>query len=346
MRRRSFLQATALLPAWRLLAADESPARIAVGQLGTAHAHAAGKYAAVRGLGEDFIQAGVAESDLLRRAKLAAGKDFKAARWREEADLLGDPAVRGVVIETTLEASTPTALRAILAGKHVHLDKPGGADHAALRSLRLEAERRRLTLQMGYMLRYNPGIAWVRQAVRAGWLGEVRHIEAAMNKHAEPALRQQLLAYPGHGMLELGCHLVDVVVDLLGEPLQITPGAERTGADALPDRQFAELRYAHATARITCDHGDASARRFLRVEGTSGWVQVDPLESRHLRYRLESPPAPLLPGEQALTLAGNGGRYDEELRTFARMIRGARPQWDAAHDIAVHAAARRAAGLA
>ena len=346
MRRRSFLQAAALLPAWRLLAADERPVRITVGQIGTTHAHAAGKYAAIRGLGEDFIQAGVAESDLQRRTKLAAGKDFKDARWRDEAELLADPAIRAVVIETTLEASTPTAWRAIQAGKHVHLDKPGGADHAAFKALRLEAERRKLIFQMGYMLRHNPGIAWVRQAVREGWLGEIRRVEATMNKQADATLRQQLATYPGHGMLELGCHLVDVVVDLLGEPLQVLAKAERTGADALPDRQSAELSFPHATARITCDHGDASARRMLRVEGTTGWIQLDPLESRRLRYRFDAPPAGFLPGEQTLALEGNGGRYDEEFRAFARMIRGERPKWDAAHDILVHATARRAAGLA
>lgn len=346
MRRRSFLQATALLPAWRLLAADELPARLTVGQLGTTHAHAAGKYAAVRGLGEDFLQAGVAEADPQRRARLAAGKDFKDARWRDETELLADPAVRAVVIETDLAAATPTAWRALQAGKHVHLDKPGGDDHAAFKALRLEAERRGLAFQMGYMLRHNPGIAWVRQAVRAGWLGELRRVEAAMNKQADAALRRQLLTYPGHGMLELGCHLVDVVIDLLGTPLRVASEAERTGPDALPDRQSAEFRYANAVARITCDHADPTARRYLRVEGTNGWVQLDPLESRRLRHRFDAPPAGLPPGEQTLTLAGNGGRYDEEFRAFARMIRGERPKWDAAHDIAVHAAARRAAGLA
>jgi predicted dehydrogenase len=280
MRRRSFLQATALLPAWRLFAADVRPARIAVGQIGATHAHAAGKYAAIRGLNEDFIQAGVAEADPQRRTSLAAGKEFQDARWVDEAALLADPAIRAVVIETTLEASTPTAGRALQAGKHVHLDKPGGADHPAFKAMRLEAERRGLAFQMGYMLRHNPGIAWVRQAVRAGWLGELRRVEATMNKQADPALRRRLLTHPGHGMMELGCHLVDVVVDLLGEPLQVAAKAERTGADALPDRQVAEFGFANATARIACDHADASARRYLRVEGTKGWIQLDPLESR------------------------------------------------------------------
>ena len=40
-------------------------------------------------------------------------------------------------------------------------------------TMRLEAEKRGLTVQMGYMLRYNPAFELLFQAVREGWLGDV-----------------------------------------------------------------------------------------------------------------------------------------------------------------------------
>ena len=85
-------------------------------------------------------------------------------------------------METRIEESCATALRCIKAGKHVHLDKPGALKHAEFKAMRLEAEKRGLTVQMGYMLRYNPAFELLFQAVREGWLGEITEIEAAMGK--------------------------------------------------------------------------------------------------------------------------------------------------------------------
>jgi predicted dehydrogenase len=344
MLRRRFIQTAALASAAKLFSAPK-PEKLALGQIGTTHAHAGDKYATVVGLNDLFEQAGVAEGDAVRREALTKSKAFAAARWRTEAELLGDPAIQGVVIETSLEAATPTALRALQAGKHVHLDKPGGTDHGTFQKMRREAEKRGRTLQMGYMLRYNPGIILLQEAVRSGWLGEIRQVDATMNKFADPNLRRQLLEIPGHGMLELGCHLVDTVVDLLGEPSKLEAQAVRTGTDALPCRQTAWLSYAQTKATITCDHNDPKARRFLRVEGSRGWMQVEPLEGRRVTYHFTDPPSDYQPGEQTRQLASNGSRYAVELQDFARQIRGGQTRWNAAHDICVHAVARLAAGL-
>jgi len=48
--------------------------------------------------------------------------------------------------------------------------------------MRLEAEQRGLTLQMGSMLRYNPAFQLLFQAHREGWLGEILEIDASDGK--------------------------------------------------------------------------------------------------------------------------------------------------------------------
>lgn len=342
MRRRDFLRLMALAPA----AGAAEPARPRkVGVLGVAHAHAAGKVAALRALPTLFEIVGVAEPETPRQEAARRAAAYQGLAWRTEAELLDDPMVRGVAVETTLAASTGTALRAIQAGKHVHLDKPGGADHAAFAALRQEAERRGLALQMGYMLRYNPGLILVREALAAGWIGEVTRLEAGMGKLADAALRRALLAHPGHGMLELGCHLVDLTVTLLGAPLAIVATAEATQPDGLPDRQQAVLRYARATATLRCDHADPAARRWLTIEGTRGALRVPNLEGNVVNLELAQAAGPH-PAGLTTVRRPTEGRYDAEFRDWARLLDGVRPRWDAAHDIAVHAAARRAAGLA
>jgi predicted dehydrogenase len=344
MRRRHFARLLALAPWARAADGAHSP-RHRVAMLGVAHAHAAGKLAALRALPERFEVVGVAEADPARRAAAQRSRNYDGLAWRTDAEWLADPTVAAVAVETTLADATPVALRALRAGKHVHLDKPGGIDHEAFAAMRREAEQRRRQLQMGYMLRHNPGLRLVREAVAAGWLGNLTGYDAGMGKKADAGLRRMLLAHPGHGMMELGCHLADLTVTLLGVPNAVRAEAERTGSDDLPDRQRAALRYAWGEATLSCDHADATARRWLTITGTRGTIRVPSLEGNVVHLELAAAAGPYPRGATVLRPAGEG-RYAGEFRELADLVEGAPARWDAAHDIAVHAVARRAAGLA
>jgi predicted dehydrogenase len=211
--------------------------------------------------------------------------------------------------------------------------------------MRREAEQRRRQVQMGYMLRHNPGLRLVREVVVAGWLGNLTGYDAGMGKRADAGLRRALLTHPGHGMMELGCHLADLTVTLLGVPSAVRAGAERTGSDDLPDRQRAALRYAWGEATLSCDHADATSRRWLTITGTRGTIRVPSLEGNVVHLELAAAAGPYPRGATVLRPTGEG-RYAGEFRELADLIEGAPARWDAAHDIAVHAVARRAAGLA
>jgi predicted dehydrogenase len=344
MDRRHFARLLALAPWAR--AADVAPRpRHRVAMLGVAHAHAAGKLTALRALPERFEVVGVAEADPALRTAAQRSRTYDGLVWRPEAEWLADPTIAAVAVETTLAEATPTALRALRAGKHVHLDKPGGLDHEAFAAMRREAEQRRRHVQMGYMLRHNPGLRLVREAVAAGWLGKITGYDAGMGKWADAGLRRALLAHPGHGMMELGCHLTDLTVTLLGAPSSVRAEAERTGADDLPDRQRASLRYAWGEATLGCDHADAAARRWLTITGTGGTIRVPTLEGNVVHLELTTAAGPYPRGATVLRPAGEG-RYAGEFRELADLLEGASTRWDAAHDIVVHALARRAAGLA
>ena len=344
MRRRRFAQLLALAP-WARAADGARNPRHRVAMLGVAHAHAAGKLAALRALPDRFEVVGVAEADPALRATAQRARTYEGLAWRTEAEWLADATIAAVAVETTLADSTPTALRALRAGKHVHLDKPGGVDPETFAAMRREAEQRRRQVQMGYMLRHNPGLRLVREAVTAGWLGKITGYDAGMGKQAGAGLRRALLTHPGHGMMELGCHLVDLTVTLLGVPSAVWAEAERTGSDDLPDRQRASLRYVWGEATLSCDHADATARRWVTITGTNGTIRVPSLEGNVVHLELAAAAGPYPRGMTVQRPAGEG-RYDGELRELADLMEGAPARWDAAHDIAVHAVTRRAAGLA
>jgi predicted dehydrogenase len=321
------------------------------GQIGVRHAHAAGKLEALRRLRGHYSVVGWAEAD--DTAATAAGRraPYAGLPRLAEAELLADPELRVVTVETDLAEATATARRAVQAGKHVHLDKPGGADHAAFAALRREAEAAGKWVQMGYMLRYNPAFQLLFHAAREGWLGEIREISASMGKRADAGLRRDLAAHPGHGMFELACHLVDAVVTLLGEPqaVQSFATASRSPDDALPDHQLAVLTYPRSLVTLRCNHDDPFGfpRRAFAVAGTAGTFEIAPLESGRISLRLARAQGEYPAGESTHTLPVPAGRYDGEFLDLAACVRGeTRLAWNADHDIATHRTALRAAGVA
>ncbi|HYF35260.1 MAG TPA: Gfo/Idh/MocA family oxidoreductase [Prosthecobacter sp.] len=345
MTRRHFITAASALAATPAFAAA-APLRI--GQIGTGHAHAAGKMDALRGLPELWHVIGLVEPDAPRRAGLDKSKTYSGLPLMTEADLLAAADLRAVAVETRVEDSCATALRCIQAGKHVHLDKPGALGHAEFKSMRLEAESRGLTIQMGYMLRYNPAFELLFHAAREGWLGEITEIDAAMGKLADADTRKDIGALPGGGMFELGCHVMDAVVTLLGKPSTVTPFSTPTQKDGVKDNQAAVLQFPKATAVIRCNHADpfGGPRRRFNVTGTEGTLEIVPLESGKVSLSLTQPRGSYKKGTQSLQLHVPKGRYTGEFIDLAKVVRGEKQlRWDAAHDIAVHETVLRAAGV-
>jgi predicted dehydrogenase len=268
--------------------------------------------------------------------------------WLDESELLATPGLAAVAVETRMADSAATAARCIAAGKHIHLDKPGAFKHDEYKMMRVEAERRGLTVQMGYMLRYNPAFELLFRAAREGWFGEILEIDCMMGKQLSDAGRREMAEYPGGGMFELACHVIDAVVTVLGPPQKVhgfsTPSRPDDGTK---DNQLAVLEYAKATATIRCNLADpfGGPRRRFNVSGTKGSMEIMPLESGKFRLMLSEPHGDYRKGEQSVELTVPKGRYTGEFVDLARVIRGEKPlAWTAAHDVAVHETVLRASG--
>jgi hypothetical protein len=258
--RRTLLTGLALAPFAGLLAAEDKE-RLRVAQIGTSHAHAAGKMDALRSLPDLYDVVGYAEPIASRQAAAQKAKSFAGLKYLTEAEILADPSIRVVVIETTLEDSARAAFAALKAGKHIHLDKPGAEKHANFVALRRYAAEKGLTVQMGYMLRYNPAIQLLVRAVKEGWLGDVMEIDASMGKLLDEAGRKRFAQIPGGGM-----------VDGMGAPPDVI-GCEGQHAQSAPD-PVAQMAVAEErpVAAIVLD--DEQAHQKAAVQQRQG--QADP----------------------------------------------------------------------
>ena len=357
--RRQFLKtagATAALPASLTLPRHlraksfRAPGRILCGQIGTRHAHASGKMATMVKFKDDFQVVGVVEPDPKRREAMTNSGPYRNIPWMTEEQLLNTPGLQVVAVETEVRQLIPTAQRCIDAGVHIHLDKPAGESLPAFRHLLETAARKKRVVQMGYMFRYNPAFQFLFQAVRKGWLGNIFETHAVISKTVGNSTRQQLAAYPGGSMFELGCHLIDAVVATLGKPDKVTPFIRRTRPqqDSLADNQLAVFEYPQATAtvRSTLMEVNGGQRRQMVVCGDQGTVAIRPLEPPQLSLTLAKPREKFSAGTHSVPLPKLGGRYDGDFKDLAQIIRGEKSSdYSAQHDLAVQEAVLLASGL-
>jgi predicted dehydrogenase len=322
--------------------------RIKIGQIGTGHAHASGKMETMRASAE-YEVVGIAEPHPERRAGAEKSRAYEGLRWMSVEELLATPGLQAVAVETEVKDLVPMASLAVHAGKHVHLDKPAGESLPAFQALLVAAEEKKVTVQMGYMLRYNPAFALLFQLLKEGALGEVFSIDAVMSKLLSQGERARMLPYTGGSMFELGCHLIDAALYVLGKPEKVTPYGRRvTGTDGYVDNGLAVLEYPRATATIRSAmiEVEGGPRRQFVVCGTKGTFDIRPLEPAAARLALLEPHGDYKKGYQDVRFAKGGGRYDGDFAELAKVIRGEKKlDFTPQHDLAVEETVLQASAL-
>ena len=322
---------------------NRPPVRFA--QFGVGHSHAAGK-AQVMAASPDVEMYGVWEPDAERRAAAGAQAAYAGVRWLRDADdVLGNPTVEAVAVEGDVFQSVAWAQRAVDAGKHVWLDKPAGRTMEPFRRLVETARARNLLVQLGYMFRYNRGAQFLLDWARSGRLGEIHAVQGRISLTVAQSERALLPQLPGGPAFEILCHVIDLVVALLGRPQHVT-GILRDHAAALAgavNNTAVVLEYPRALAVLqsTAFEVDHGARR-LEVHGTRGSVALGPIEPPAVRLTLDEDRDGFRKGPQQVAVPDEP-RYAASLQAIVGVIRGERaPDRSLDHELAVHETILRA----
>ena len=322
------------------------PEKIRYAQIGVGHAHAS-KIQVYRD-SDDFEVVGVAEPDAELKRRAAGNAAYKDLPWMSVDQLLSLPRLQVVGIETRVRDLLHYAAQAVDAGMHIHLDKPAGDSLPAFKRILDTAASKHLAVQMGYMYRYNPGIVLMRDLLRKGHLGEPFELHAVRSKKVGDSTRKALAEFQGGSMFELGCHLIDLVVGLLGAPEAVRAFPRQTrDSDDLRDNMLAVFEYPKATATVRSSvvEVDGFARRHLVLCGTEGTMHIQPLDRPAARLTLSRAVGKYQKGAQDVSF-DTYHRYVDDAAELARIVRHEQdPLFDYSHDLAVQKAVLQACGL-
>ena len=308
--------------------------RIRIGQIGICHEHASGKIDALRKLNDVYEIVGVVD-DRRSTAARFAGDDlepYEGLEWLTEEQLFGTPGLQAVTVETPNTDLVPTAMRCMERNLAMHMDKPGGEDLELFGRLLDGCKERELPFQTGYMFRNNPAMQWCLKAARNGWLGDVFEVQAGMSHDYGGEDYQSYLGnFRGGIMFNLGCHLIDFVVSLMGRPQSVTPFLKSAPGydESLKNNCLSILEYPHATVTLRACSQEINGleKRSLKVCGTKGTIELRPLElfdGRPLlmQLTLKENNGEYPAGIHTVNLGIKRDRYEDQLLELARIING------------------------
>ena len=307
--------------------------KVKIALIGIGHDHATQAFMSLARLTERFEVVGYTLPENERERFPERMEVLDGFKEMSLDEILNDPTIEAVAVETEDWHLTKYATMAALHNKHIQMDKPGGFDSSEYERLIDILKEKQTVFHIGYMYRYNAFIDNLIKEAKSGALGEIVSVEAQMDCHYSLKKRKRLKNIPGGMMRYLGCHLIDIILQIQGEPKNIIPLSKSTGVEGLTEKDygFAVLEYENGNsfAKAVMMEFGGFARRQIVVTGSQKTVELKPLEwyadkdnlytvktewDRHDWGNL---------GDTTQSPAQN--RYDNMMIAFSRMVKGEIP---------------------
>ena len=155
--------------------------------------------------------------------------DWRALLERDDVDL--------VDVCTPGDSHAEIAIAALQAGKHVLCEKPLATSVAEGEAMAAAAERAAgagVRAMVGFNYRRVPALAFARQLIAEGRLGEIRHVRAVYLQDwivdpEFPLVWRLVAEHAGSGALgDIGAHIIDAAQFLLGQEIASVSGLTAT----------------------------------------------------------------------------------------------------------------------
>jgi len=137
----------------------------------------------------------------------------------EVDELLADPQIDAVYIATPVDLHKRHTIAAARAGKHVLVEKPMALSVRECNQMVAACEENNVKLQVGYMRRFHPHHAKIKQIIDGGKLGRI--VEARIQTHLwypkqSGSWRQDPARGGGGAFMDVGSHCLELIEFFLG----------------------------------------------------------------------------------------------------------------------------------
>jgi predicted dehydrogenase len=251
-----------------------------------------------------------------RRFRAAAAfSDFREVIGRVDAAIIATP--------NTTHADIASVL--LEHGIHVLCEKPVSTSLTELDRMAAAAAASGARLMGAHCLRFSANIAMLKQAIAAGWLGDIVKISGAIgtpyaNGAHRTDFRKNRRLSGGGVLVDLGIHMIDLAIWLVDSP-PVRVAFERENAEgwAVETDACIDLEFAGASrATLNCSF-TSSLENALMVRGTAGWARASLYDPTELMFFSESARICQKDGAQRIVLPPSS-MYDQQIAHFCEAV--------------------------
>src|SRR6201987_3291668 len=191
---------------------------------------------------------------------------------------LSDPTINGIVIATPAGTHFELAREALLAGKHVFVEKPLAKRVAEVDELGRLAAERDLLVMAGHTFVYNAAVRYIKKLLDAGEVGEIRYIYSQRLNLGR--IRSDIDA-----LWNFAPHDISIIQYWLGnpEPLSVSRQGMAYMQEGIDDVVFLNLEYpGKVIANIHVSWLDPQKVRKMIIVGSRKMVVYDDIAENKL----------------------------------------------------------------
>lgn len=190
--------------------------------------------------------------------------------------LLEDSDLQAVYLPMANEEHAEWALKAIARGKHVLIEKPMALSVADIEAIETAARNHNVTVMEGFMYRFHPQHARVRELLAAGLIGDIQYVRTAFSFMMRPARMYRIDRDPAHGggaLWDIGCYAIHAARMWFDEPPRSVSALAKyvaSGADVSMSGliDFGAGKRAHFDFSFEC-----TRRSEYEITGTKGIIK-------------------------------------------------------------------------
>jgi predicted dehydrogenase len=242
-------------------------------------------------------------------------------------DVLRDGGVDAVAIITPAPCHFEMARSALLAGKHVYVEKPLVLTVEHAEELNELAARQGRKLMVGHLLVYHPAVALMKEQIDSGRLGDVYYMYCQR-------LNLGIVRQNENAFWSLAPHDISVILHLFGlEPDHVTAGGACFLQQGIEDVVFANLHFPDGRiAQIHVSWLDPHKERKMVVVGSRKMLVFDDMhpsekirifdKGAELESDADAPPTPITVrhGDIHIPHLGNRAPLDLETQHFVDCV--------------------------
>ena len=235
-------------------------------------------------------------------------------------DVINDPDVDVIYNPLPNSHHCEWTIAALRAGKDVLCEKPIASNAVEAERMAAVAKETGRFLGEAFHYRYHPLAARVREIVRGGALGKVRHVEGNFSVPLPPDNIRYHWNLAGGATMDLGCYPLHMLREFSGLTPRVVKASAKTGPKHIDVTMEVHLDMGDgATGKMTCSMAqDAQLGATFFAQGEKGELLVVNPVGPHWGNQLTLKTAD---GQKQESISGDP-TYTYQLRAFIARIRG------------------------